>query len=237
MPTFPPLLEGHRITGDAFAHALSGARDGRLGAGDCVWRDVADVLEIALVMEPEVARARCPEMALLAMVAFGDAAGALMPPEIGITYRWPHLIDVNGAEAGRIRFAMPEAGDAWLVAGLIVQVHPLLAPEIEPGRDLDRTSLWDEGAGDVSVDALVESVARHWVSWLHTWDEEGFAPVAEQWLARRDDQNRLAHRDGRFVGLDDVGNAIVALTDGAAPSSLDQSSADHISLNLGEALV
>ena len=224
MPSFPPLLTGHRVTGDAFAHAVTGAGDGRLGAGDCVWRDDADRLDIALVMEPDVARARCGEMVLLAMVAVGDAVGALMPPESAIAYRWPHRIDLNGAEVGGARFAMPDKGTAWLVTGVSLRVRPPLTRDEEPGRDLERTSLWDEGAGEVTVEALVESAARHWVSWLHVWDEEGFAPIAEQWLGRRDEAGSLAQGEGRFTGLDDVGNAIVARDGG------------HVSLDLFEAL-
>ena len=184
-------------------------REGRLGAGDCLWLADPTRLEMAVVMEPEVDRARCPAMALLAMVAFGDALGALAPPEVAVTYRWPNAIDVNGAEVGQVNLAMPPAGADWLVVGLGVTVASTDPVGSEPGENVERTTLAEEGCQDLSGEALTEAVARHWVSWLHEWSEEGLAPVAAQWLSRRDAKDRLAGFEGRFRGLDDEGNAIV----------------------------
>ena len=212
----PPLLVGHRLGPgrDAFARAVSRARDGRLGAGDLVWIDAADRLEAALVMEPEVPRERCAEMVPLVAVAFGDALGAIAPPEIAVTYLWPDRLLVNGAEAGRLRLALAEGSPpAWLVIGLTVAIRPdANDPAGEPGRDATRTNLWDEGCGDLGTRDLLAATARHTVATLHGWEEDGFGPIHRNWTGRHADEED-------FVALDDHGNALVR--EGGATVSRD----------------
>jgi len=60
----------------------------------------------------------------------------------------------------------------------------------------------------------VESVSRHFLVWLHKWEEEGFRPIHETWLKRVDDDKALTLKDGRvanFLGLDEEGGALVTV--------------------------
>ena len=217
-PRFPPLLtgypapEGTRI----LPRAVKGAVAGKLGAGDIVWRANPERMEFALVLEPEVDRQRCYEMLFVTMVALGDALGAICPPEVAVTYGWPSSLLMNGADVGAVALAMAEGADEsapdYLVAGVHVEMRPALS-DPNPGMDKDRTTLWDEGCGEVSSGALLESAARHLVNWIHNWSEDGFKPVHEAWWGRIDEKTRLSRalpaQDGELVGLDAQGNGLI----------------------------
>ena len=204
----------------ALAHGIAGARDGTLGAGDFVWSTNRAQLDVAIVLEPEVPASICAQVHYLSMVALGDALGARIPPEIAVTYRWPGTLCVNGARAGAARLAMSPERDEngwprWLVAGVEIALRGDLS-DPDPGRNPDITSLDQEGAGDVSRTELIESFARHFLSWLHRWEDEGFAPVHAVWLGRTEDRGKtlaLAQRgkvvSGAFLGLDDHGNLLL----------------------------
>jgi BirA family transcriptional regulator, biotin operon repressor / biotin---[acetyl-CoA-carboxylase] ligase len=154
------------------------------------------------------------------MVACGDAVGAIGPPELALQYRWPTTILANGAQVGRARLALPAASDpaavpAWMVAG--VEMAMLGAPDrLEPGLLPEQTTLWDEGCADMDPVSLVESISRHFLAWLNIWQDDGFAPVHEAWLARCEERGgelALDHagqrHQGRFLGLDEDGNLLL----------------------------
>jgi len=219
-PSFPPLLTGHELD-SAIAPAewaVGGVKKGRLSAGDLGWSASRDDLRFALVLEPETPRPRCPEILYAAMVAVGDAIGALGPPEISVRYRWPSVILVNDAEAGYADLQIAEAETAgvpdWMVFALDLRIRPRTG-DAEPGRDVRRTTLWDEGCSGVGRTALLESVSRHVVSLIHSWSEDGFKPVHEQWSGRLSETDAIADRalpdnqSASLLGLDESGDAII----------------------------
>ncbi len=219
-PTFPPLLTGHPLViGKAPAEwATMGAAGGRLGAGDLVWSEDEDDLRLALVLEPEVPRRRCAEIVYVAAVAVGDAVGALCPPEILITYQWPCLILANDAEIGSVDLTLSETDHDgvpdWMVLSLSLHVRPRDGSR-EPGLEPGRTTLWDEGCGELGRTAFLESVSRHLVNLIHNWSEDGVKPVHDQWWARLAKTQPLMagavapDGDGALLGLDDTGNALI----------------------------
>lgn len=221
-PTFPPLLSGHRIEAgkDVFRAACAGARTGSYGAGDLLWSRGTKDVAMALVLEPEVPATRTQEMLFLAMVATADALGAITPPETALTYEWPVTLRVNGAAVGGVRFAQSVERDEhdsplWLVVGIEMRLAPIAGP-VEPGDMPDRTSLVDEGAVDLDRTQVLESLARHLLTWIHTWDVDGFAPVLQNWLFRADGYGKRHSVDtphgveeGTFLGLDEEGNLLL----------------------------
>jgi len=226
-PEFPPLLTGHPVRAPEcpFESALAGVMQGKYGAADFLWaRDTAR-LDCAVVLEPTVDRRRAAEMAFVAMVAFGDSFGAMAPPEVGLTYRWPFTLCVNGARVGHVRAAISAREDAaghpdWMVVGLSVNLRRDRR-DSEPGSTPDMTDLLEEGCGDLTRTALHESYARHLLTWIHAWDTEGFQGVHELLLFRYEgyreevavDIGGVVH-DGRFVGLDDHGAMILETGEG-----------------------
>lgn len=222
VPNFPPLLTGHAVAppADAFSHACRRAASGVAGAGDIFWGQSHADLDVAIVLEPEVGVAQAREMLFVAMVALGDCIGALGPPEVGIFYRWPGMILANGAEVGQARLAMADSDDGeappqWLVVGVTLAIRPARdAPD--PGVDIERTTLWDEGCGDLGRNALLESYSRHLKTWIHRWETEGVRSVREAWLARAEGHGETvtiaydgATKTGTFLGIDEAGGLIL----------------------------
>lgn len=221
-PTFPPLLSGTGIKGQPFPfeHACAEAAGGKASAGDVFWgRSTSDV-RVAIVLEPEVSAAQSLQMMLALMVAFADAFGSVGPPEVGVFYRWPASLVVNDALIGGMRAALPKEAAAtdvpdWLVVGFDVRLSRT-KHDVEPGHDLGNTTLEDEGCGDLTRTLLVESVCRHFLVWVHTWNEEGFKPVHDAWLPRAESHEQMVtvthdggDQTGQFLGIDEEGNMLL----------------------------
>ncbi|MCL4765225.1 MAG: hypothetical protein KJZ80_03215 [Hyphomicrobiaceae bacterium] len=228
-PVFPPLLSGHAIKSPQrpFEHACREAGRGRLGAGDLVWSRATGRVECAVVLEPEVALRVALQMNALAQVAAADCLGALLPPAIGVYHRWPDTILVNGAAAGEVRLGAPthdaDAVPDWLVAGMSLRlVHDRI--DKEPGELPDETSLDEEGGGGISRTDFLQSYAAHFLTWLNAWQDDGFRPVHDNWMARAEGGGEAPMQielDGRrqavhVLGLDDEGGLIVRPEQGAA---------------------
>jgi len=231
-PTFPPLLNGVAVKGaDAFEAACAAAAAGEAQAGDVFWaRDTAR-FAAAIVLEPEVDAATAMQMHYTSMVALGDAFGAIAPAEIGIFYRWPFTLMVNGAQVGHTSLCLPadvasSEQPGWLVVGAEIVLRSDRRMH-DPGEGLERTALEFEGCGDVDRTQLVEAYCRHFLVWLHTWQEDGFRAVHDMWIGRVEQNGEkgvVAHEGGAFatdvLGLDEAGNLLVKTDDGTKNLSL-----------------
>lgn len=220
-PVFPPLLHGVAVAPgtDTASIAVAAVMAGEAGAGDLYWSQSEDRLNMAVVLEPDVPLARAAQMRHVLAVAFGDAFGAISPPEIGVHYRWPGDILVNGARAGAITLDVPaglspDQVPQWMVLGLDVAITLDLSVE-NPGEQPDRTTLHEEGAGEVTRTMLLESVSRHFLTWVDGWMNEGFKAVHENWLGRAmgsDQDITVCHAgatvSGRVTGMDEEGNLL-----------------------------
>lgn len=215
-PSFPPLLNGHRVVApkSPVKRAKAMLAKGELGAGDLLWSDDLKNLDFCVVLEPEVSRSRCHEMLLLMMVAFGDAVGALAPPEMAITYQWPNSIQLNDASIGfaDLQISDEETDDVpnWMIVSLEVAIKPENIMH-DPGNEAWRTTLWEEGCGDITRTELLESTARHFLNWVHTWSEEGFKPIHDQWMGRICEKQKMVEdiTADEFIGIDENGNGLV----------------------------
>lgn len=226
-PTFPPLLRGVGVEGEPgpFERACADAAAGAAEAGVTCWGRSTSNVELAIVLEPEVSAATSMQMLIALMVGFGDAFGAIGPPEVGMFYRWPMALIINDARIGEMRAALPAAAAEgnvpdWLVVGLRVRLSREDL-DYEPGHDLENTTLDQEGCGEITRTALIESVARHFLVWVHTWNEEGFKPVHDAWLPRAEGYNGQvtvnlsgSEHNGEFIGLDDEANMLMKLSTG-----------------------
>ena len=232
-PVFPPLLKGYRLDGGArpFEAAVTGADAGHYSAGDLLWSSDPAHVRIALVLEPDVAPARGVEMLFLAMVATTDAIGALIPPEIALTYEWPAVLRANGARVSRARFAQAdETGEdgspLWLVVGIELRLAHLDGT-MEPGEMPHLTSLADEGGVELEHTLAIESLSRHMLTWIHSWDVDGFAQVLDNWLFRADGYKQeivvpgpQREQRGLFLGLDEAGGLLLKPAEGGPSVAL-----------------
>ena len=73
----------------------------------------------------------------------------------------------------------------------------------------------EEGAGEVTRTMLIESVSRHFLTWIDGWMNEGFKGVHENWLGRvvgSDQDITICHAgaslSGRVTGMDEDGNLL-----------------------------
>lgn len=234
-PQFPPLLKGHAVKAPArpFAHACKLAQARELGAGDLVWSRNAGRAQMAVVLEPEVTLERALQMAPLLMVALGDCLGSLAPPKVAIQYRWPRGILLNGSIAGEVHIAgprvAPDAVPAWLVVGADLDI----AGPRGDRQDWSRTSLSEEAGPGITRSDVLQSLAAHFLTWLNTWEEEGFRPVHDHWLFRaegREAAMALSHGgksiEGQVLGLDEGANLLVRTTGGAVRSLAFMDSVD-----------
>src|SRR6266581_1029529 len=121
----PPFrLVTLREVGDAFAHARTVAATE--GAGTLVWVGRFDLVEFAVVLEPDepLRAARCAFYA--GMAALADALAVHAPPEKPIAFDWPDAIRVDGGLVGGGRLAWPaDASEdevpSWLVFGAMIR--------------------------------------------------------------------------------------------------------------------
>jgi BirA family transcriptional regulator, biotin operon repressor / biotin---[acetyl-CoA-carboxylase] ligase len=218
-PDFPPLLSGRRIVPGAsvLVEAVSGAKAGTLGAGDVLWDSDPTRVAVALVLEPDVALRKAAQMLPLAMVAAADCIGALAPPQVGVMFRWPGTVTVNSATVGEIvAISATDAPDhvpEWLVISMELRMR--LPPDAdEPGKTPEVTTLADEGCEDLSNLDIMGSFARHFLTWLNIWEDDGFRQINQSWIGRAEGNAAPAGHRGlgnlaTVSGMDEDGNLLV----------------------------
>lgn len=212
-PSLPPLLTGRSVAAfeDPVDAAFAGAAAGRFSAGDTCWSQAEDRAAAAIVLEPECTLAPALQMAPLMLVAIGDALGAIGPPNLAITYRWPLTVLANGGEVGRVSIRIPDdaAPDTipdFLVVGFSLALTLPRHVRRAPGRHADITALHEEGCGDLDRTMVIEAVCRHFLSWVDGWEQGGFRQAHPVIVGRMPE---LAEKDmrqrgitGRLVGIE-----------------------------------
>ena len=182
----PPFtLVTLREAGDAMAHACALAPTE--GAGTLVWVRRFDLVEVAVVLEPEQSLPAALGAAFVGMNALADTLAAFCPPEKEVEIGWPMTLRFNRGRIGGGRLAVaPGARDGaapdWLVFGAMIIADSL--DPLSPGSTPETTSLLEEGFADAETPRLVESFARHLMAGFHTWSDQGFRAVARTYLAR-----------------------------------------------------
>jgi BirA family biotin operon repressor/biotin-[acetyl-CoA-carboxylase] ligase len=236
-PQFPPLLEGHAVKAPKrpFAEACRLARARKLGAGDVVWSRNAGRAEFAVVLEPDVALERALQMGPLLMVALGDCLGSLCPPKVAVQYRWPGGILLNGALAGEVRLAAAHVSAAEIPAWLVVGAELDIAAPREDRQDWSKTSLSEEAGPEITRTDILQSLAAHFLTRLHTWQEEGFRQAHGEWLFRAEGREApvtvaygAERLEGRVLGLDESANLLLKTPAGTVRSLSYIDSADLI---------
>ncbi len=150
------------------------AARGRLGAE---WLAPVDALHCALVLRPELPTARLGEFVTLGVVALGMALAGSVAPMTELRYRWPNAVILGD---GRVAGVWLSAGRDWLVLATSVNVA-----ETADAENFRHTCVrFDGGNPEATVATLLQAYARHLVTWLARWDEEGFAPVLRHFRIR-----------------------------------------------------
>src|SRR5439155_13726356 len=193
-----------REVGDAFAHATRVAA--QEGAGTLVYVGRFDLVEFALVLEPDEPLKAARRSLYAGVAALGDALAVHAPPERPITFDWPDGVRVNGGLVGGARLAWPQGAEeneppAWLVFAAMIRTVAL--GDEEPGVRPLSAALEEEGFDDLGSGRLVESFARHLMVAVDAWQEQGFGEVGKNYFAR------LAPASGMRRDLDDNGDLLL----------------------------
>jgi len=200
----PYRLVTLREVGDAFAHACATAADE--GAGTLVWVGRFDLVEFALVLEPEEPLRAARRAFYAGMAALADALAVHAPPEKPIDFEWPDAVRVDTGLVGGGRLAWPVGArdddpPAWLVFGAMIRTVAM--SDAAAGlRPLD-AALEDEGFADLGSGRLVETFARQLMVLTDAWQESGFDVVAESYLSR------LSSEPGTERMIDGAGDLLV----------------------------
>jgi hypothetical protein len=203
----PPVYELVRLreAGDAFAHACAVAE--ARGAGTLVWVGRYDLVEFAVVLEPEEPLASARRAIYAGTNALADALVAHAPPRQMVAFDWPDAIRLDGVLLGGGRLGWP-AGvrerdvPAWLVFSGMVRTSAHRGGE--SGLRPFNGALDELGFEAIDSGEIVASFARYLMSGLHEWSDAGFAPLAQRWL------DRLRQKDGARFRLADNGDLLVS---------------------------
>ncbi|WP_425405358.1 biotin/lipoate--protein ligase family protein [Hwanghaeella sp.] len=223
-PIFTPILAGP--TESPLDLALAAVDREEDATGTVVVADRADIADAAFILGPDRPLMDALKVVHVMMVSVNDALGSIIPPQIAITFGWPDRIMINGALAGGLRLTLPEeiGPDSakadpvpdWMI--LRVTIDVLGEPTSDAlGKPVERTSLMHEGCVDVAPTLIVESIARHFLSWVSKWETDGFDPVRNAWDGRAEGyQEKVAFKlpagsiKGRLLGLDEDGGLMVS---------------------------
>ena len=202
----PPAfrLVSLREVGDAFARAQEIAPDE--GAGTLVWVGRFDLVEFAVVLEPDEPLRAARRALYAGMTALADALAVHAPPEKPIAFDWPDAIRVDGGLVGGGRLAWPadareDAPPPWLVFGATVRTVAM--SDGTSGLRPIEAALEDEGFDGLGSGRLVESFARQLMVLVDAWQESGFGEVARSYLTR------LPVDPGTERTIDGVGDLLV----------------------------
>jgi biotin-(acetyl-CoA carboxylase) ligase len=210
----PPgyTLVALRELGDAFAHGCGIAE--KAGAGTLVWVRRYDLVEFAVILEPDEPLASARRAFFAGMNAVADAIAAHCPPEREVSFEWPDAIRFDGGLLGGARLGWPKhcAEDdvpAWLVFGVILRAADMA--HIGEVQAASGVTLLGEGFEMVDTDAIIESFSRHLMTAFDRWNERGFDAIARDYLERLPKPTL-----GERRGIDRTGDLLIRPATGAA---------------------
>jgi biotin-(acetyl-CoA carboxylase) ligase len=211
----PPgyTLVALREAGDAFVHGCEIA--GEAGAGTLVWVRRYDLVEFAVVLEPDEPLKSARRALFAGMNAVADAIAAHCPPEREVNFGWPDTVIFDGGLLGGARLGWPQACaetdvPPWLVFGVILRAADMA--HVDEVQAAAGVSLLSEGFEMIDTDAIIESFARHLMTAFDRWKERGFEAIAGDYL------ERLPQRKaGERRAIDGNGDLLVALPGSSGP--------------------
>ncbi len=221
-----PLEPDADVDAETRRRANAGADPGTI---ICAARE--DVLDCAVILHPEVPLGQAKLALYVGALGLGAALGVVAPPMLDVTYHWPNRIDAIMGSVARIDLilpdtAVPESVPDWLAVRVTAVIGPL--PVDGVGQDFARTSLRDDGCVDLTVAELLEAFARHFLTWINRWQDDGFEPVRALWLRHAPDHGETIEIEtggerlrGVFEGIDDDGALLLGQDDATRRVTLE----------------
>jgi BirA family biotin operon repressor/biotin-[acetyl-CoA-carboxylase] ligase len=139
------------------------------------WFSPPGNLYVSILLRTGEPVSRCAELSFLAALAVADTVEALLPRQTRAILKWPNDVLVNGAKIAGI---LLEQAETATIIGIGLNVLEA------PSNTAYKTTTIVANGGIASVDGardiLLDRIAVH----LSVWQENGFAPIREQWLER-----------------------------------------------------
>jgi biotin-(acetyl-CoA carboxylase) ligase len=157
-----------------------------------VWVRRYDLVEFAVVLEPDEPLQSARRAFFAGMNATRDAIAAYCPPERQVEFVWPDTILFDRGVLGGARLGWPKncsESDVpeWLVFGVILRAADMA--QIGEKEAADGVALLNEGFEMVDTEAIIGSFARHLMTAFDRWNEKGFEPLARDYLERLPKEN------------------------------------------------
>ncbi|MBR1153299.1 biotin/lipoate--protein ligase family protein [Bradyrhizobium sp. JYMT SZCCT0428] len=214
-PDLPPgyTLVALRELGDAFAHGCEIAAEA--GAGTLVWVRRYDLVEFAVVLEPDEPLNSARRALFAGMNALADAIAAHCPPERDVSFDWPDAIRFDAGLLGGARLGWPvDCAETdvpnWLVFGVILRAADMV--HLDEVQAAAGVSMLGAGFEMVDADAIIGSFARHLMTAFDRWNERGFEAIARDYLERLP-----GRKAGEIRAIDVNGDLLVKLPAGSGP--------------------
>lgn len=145
------------------------------------WVSPRGNLYLSLILRPECPAAEAAQLAFVACLGVGGMLGAFAVPLTPMTYKWPNDVLLGGRKVAGVLLEAESKGDGldFLIAGVGVNLASAPKDARYPATDLR-----SEAENPVSPEQALEGFARHFLTWVSRWTNDGFAPVREAWRAR-----------------------------------------------------
>jgi len=144
------------------------------------WQSDEGNLFLSLILKPKGGLGAAGAVGFTAALAIADAIACLMGHDAEISLKWPNDVLIGGRKASGllIERAAGAVDDAFVLGvGINLVSHP-------HDTRYPATDLCAEGAGDVSVSMALQEFCSAFLRRYHGWQEDGFGPLREAWLAR-----------------------------------------------------
>lgn len=194
---FPPLITPHRLRERDDAFSVATAQAVMQGAGHLYYVGRFELIEFAIVLEPEEPLRLARKIFYAGMNALADALAVLSPPEKNIVFGYPGTLYFDHALIGGGRLAWPDGTGPedvpdWLVFSAMIRAGGVR--DLGTGLGPQITTLDDEGFDAWNPAGFSASFARNFLVEVDQWSERGFTQIGPRYLARLEKTKHVKRR-------------------------------------------
>ncbi|HTO42217.1 MAG TPA: biotin--[acetyl-CoA-carboxylase] ligase [Rhizomicrobium sp.] len=177
-----------------------------------VWVSPPGNLAATLLIRPGKPAALCAQLSFVAAIAVHETV-AQFAPAATIAVKWPNDVLVDGRKIAGILLESASTGTVpeWLAIGIGINLA-----HFPPDTEFPATALAALGISAPNLQDALTRLAASFAKWYDVWQEHGFPPVRDAWLARAAGlgtriRARLADGEywGMFEGIDETGALIL----------------------------
>lgn len=181
------------------------------------WDSPPGNLYCSLLLRPGCGARAAANLSFAAALAVCDTVVPLLPETAEIRFKWPNDVLLDGKKLAGVLLESEITGEAvdWLIIGAGVNVarHP-------EKTEFPATSLTAAGSR-ATVREVMEPYFDNLRYWYARWQDDGFAPLREEWLKRaagigKETEVRLGEERlcGRFVDIAADGALLIETAEG-----------------------